>query len=62
MPVFRLETNVPKSKVTPELLKQLSKAVAKTLGKPESVSINTGVYRPTWKSVFVSATLQNTVY
>lgn len=38
MPCFRLETNVPKSKVTPELLKKLSKAVANTLGKPESVS------------------------
>lgn len=39
MPHFRLETNVPKSKVTPEFLQNLSKAVAKTLGKPESVSI-----------------------
>lgn len=38
MPHFRLETNVPKSKVTPDVLKSLSKAVAKTLGKPESVS------------------------
>jgi len=38
MPHFRLETNVPKSKVTPELLKKLSAAVAKTLGKPESVN------------------------
>lgn len=38
MPHFRLETNVPKSKVTPELLKKLSKAVAKTLGKPEAVN------------------------
>jgi len=38
MPHFRLETNVSKSLVTPELLKNLSKAVANTLGKPESVS------------------------
>jgi len=38
MPHFRLETNVPKSKVTPELLKKLSAAVAKTLGKPEAVN------------------------
>jgi len=38
MPHFRLETNVSKSKVTPELLKRFSKAVATTLGKPESVS------------------------
>lgn len=38
MPHFRLETNVSKSKVTPELLKKLSAAVAKTLGKPESVN------------------------
>lgn len=38
MPHFRLETNIPKSKVTPEVLKNLSKAVAKTLGKPESVN------------------------
>ncbi|XP_050532745.1 macrophage migration inhibitory factor homolog [Daktulosphaira vitifoliae] len=36
MPHFRLETNVSKSKVTPELLKKISKAVAQTLGKPES--------------------------
>jgi len=36
MPCFRLETNVSKSKVTPELLKSLSKAVANSLGKPES--------------------------
>jgi len=38
MPHFRLETNVSKSKVSKELLKKLSAAVAKTLGKPESVN------------------------
>ncbi|VVC32429.1 Hypothetical protein CINCED_3A012702 [Cinara cedri] len=43
MPHFRLETNVPKSKVTPEVLKTLSKAVAKTLGKPESYVVVTVV-------------------
>ncbi|XP_050442954.1 macrophage migration inhibitory factor homolog [Adelges cooleyi] len=36
MPVFRLETNIPKSKVTPDVLKKISKTVATTLGKPES--------------------------
>ncbi|XP_060867631.1 macrophage migration inhibitory factor homolog [Metopolophium dirhodum] len=41
MPHFRLETNVSKSKVTPELLKKLSAAVAKTLGKPESYVVVT---------------------
>lgn len=39
MPHFRLETNVSKSKITPGLLKNLSKTLAETLGKPESVSI-----------------------
>jgi len=41
MPHFRLETNVPKSKVTSRLLKNLSKAVANTLGKPESYVVVT---------------------
>lgn len=40
MPSFELNTNVSKHKVTPEFLKNLSKLVASTLGKPESVSID----------------------
>ncbi|XKL64705.1 hypothetical protein PGB90_004791 [Kerria lacca] len=36
MPSFELNTNVSKHKVTPEFLKNLSKLVASTLGKPES--------------------------
>jgi len=38
MPHFRLETNISKSKITSEVLKKISAAVAKTLGKPESVN------------------------
>ncbi|ETN81531.1 hypothetical protein RB195_008732 [Necator americanus] len=36
MPVFQLSTNVSQSKVTPELLKQISSLVARILHKPES--------------------------
>jgi hypothetical protein len=38
MPHFRLETNIPKNKVTVDFLKQTTALMAKTLGKPESVS------------------------
>jgi hypothetical protein len=38
MPHFRLETNIPKSKVTVDFLKQTTALMAKALGKPESVS------------------------
>jgi hypothetical protein len=38
MPLLRLETNIPKSKVTVDFLKQTTALMAKTLGKPESVS------------------------
>nr|ABM55630.1 macrophage migration inhibitory factor-like protein [Maconellicoccus hirsutus] len=36
MPYFKLDTNVPRSKITPDFLKSTSKLVASTLGKPES--------------------------
>jgi hypothetical protein len=38
MPNFRLETNIPKNKITVDFLKQTTALIAKTLGKPESVS------------------------
>ena len=38
MPHFSLETNIPKNKITAEFLKQTTALMAKTLGKPESVS------------------------
>jgi hypothetical protein len=38
MPHLRLETNIPKSKITEDFLKQTTALMAKTLGKPESVS------------------------
>jgi phenylpyruvate tautomerase len=36
MPLLRLETNIPKSKVTVDFLNQTTAIMAKTLGKPES--------------------------
>jgi phenylpyruvate tautomerase len=36
MPLLRLETNIPKSKVTVDFLNQTAAVMAKTLGKPES--------------------------
>ncbi|RZF41546.1 hypothetical protein LSTR_LSTR000260 [Laodelphax striatellus] len=36
MPLFRIETNVPKSKVPDDFLKTTSKLIAKVLSKPES--------------------------
>ncbi|KAK7871742.1 hypothetical protein R5R35_014015 [Gryllus longicercus] len=43
MPHFRLETNVPKSKIPSGFLKETCKVVAKTLGKPESYCVTTVV-------------------
>ena len=37
MPTFVLHTNVPSSKVTPAMLKELSALLAKLLSKPEMV-------------------------
>uniref|UniRef100_A0A1I7W9Q9 L-dopachrome isomerase n=1 Tax=Heterorhabditis bacteriophora TaxID=37862 RepID=A0A1I7W9Q9_HETBA len=37
MPVFSLNTNVHQSKISGELLKELSASVARILGKPESI-------------------------
>ncbi|XP_069683806.1 macrophage migration inhibitory factor homolog [Periplaneta americana] len=39
MPHFVLETNIPKSKVTVDFLKQTTALMAKTLGKPESYCV-----------------------
>uniref|UniRef100_A0A8D8UJL5 L-dopachrome isomerase n=1 Tax=Cacopsylla melanoneura TaxID=428564 RepID=A0A8D8UJL5_9HEMI len=36
MPVFRLETNIPKDKIPANFGKETGALVAKTLGKPES--------------------------
>ncbi|XP_021933369.1 macrophage migration inhibitory factor homolog isoform X3 [Zootermopsis nevadensis] len=41
MPNFRLETNIPKSKITVDFLKQTTALIAKTLGKPESYCVAT---------------------
>ncbi|GFG29196.1 hypothetical protein Cfor_04923 [Coptotermes formosanus] len=41
MPHFRLETNIPKSKVTVDFLKQTTALMAKALGKPESYCVVT---------------------
>jgi phenylpyruvate tautomerase PptA (4-oxalocrotonate tautomerase family) len=38
MPYLRLETNIPKSKITEDFLKETTALMAKILGKPESVS------------------------
>lgn len=37
MPFFKLDTNISEDKVTPQFLESISKVVAATLGKPESV-------------------------
>ena len=39
MPLFKLHTNVSGDKVTVDVLKELSATLAKTLDKPEVVSI-----------------------
>lgn len=38
MPYFRIETNVPKSKIPEDFVTKAVPVLAKALGKPESVS------------------------
>jgi len=43
MPHFRLETNIPRSNIPDSFPKELNQVVAKTLGKPEEVTVTTVV-------------------
>lgn len=38
MPYFTIDTNIPQDHISTDFLKKASSAVAKALGKPESVS------------------------